>query len=122
MSHSVQPYGSLPGSSVHGILQAKYWSELPFPSPGDFPNPGVKRVSLLSLALASGFFTTSAPGQSHGQRRYITEDGLGLGWEAQVWLVNEGKGDNPAGDRPAHLAPSSGCCSQALPQQIINGS
>ena len=20
----------------------KYWSELPFPSPGDFPNPGIK--------------------------------------------------------------------------------
>ena len=26
-------------SSVHGILQ-DYWSGLPFPSPGDFPNPG----------------------------------------------------------------------------------
>ena len=26
---------SLPGSSVHGILQAKYWSGLLFPSPGD---------------------------------------------------------------------------------------
>ena len=26
---------SLPGSSVHGILQAEYWSRLPFPSPGD---------------------------------------------------------------------------------------
>ena len=23
------------GSSVHGILQAEYWSRLPFPSPGD---------------------------------------------------------------------------------------
>ena len=33
---------SLPGSSVHGILQARYWSGLPFPSPGDHPNPGVE--------------------------------------------------------------------------------
>ena len=33
---------SLPGSSVHGILQAKYWSGLPFPSPCDLPCPGLK--------------------------------------------------------------------------------
>ena len=25
---------SLPGSSVHGIFQAKYWRVLPFPCPG----------------------------------------------------------------------------------------
>ena len=36
---------SLPGSSVHGILQQEYWSELPFPSPGDFPNPEIKHGS-----------------------------------------------------------------------------
>ena len=33
---------SLPGSSVHGILQQEYWSGLPFPSPGDLPNPGIE--------------------------------------------------------------------------------
>ena len=36
---------SLPGSSVHGILQAKIRSGLSFPSPGDFPNPGIKHGS-----------------------------------------------------------------------------
>ena len=30
---------SPPGSSAHGILQA---SELPFPSPGDLPDPGIE--------------------------------------------------------------------------------
>ena len=31
------------GSSVQGILQAKgYWSVLPFPSPGDLPDPGIE--------------------------------------------------------------------------------
>ena len=30
------------GSSVHGILQAEYWSGLPFLSPGDVPDPGIK--------------------------------------------------------------------------------
>ena len=33
---------NLPGSSLHGILQAEYWSGLPFPSPGDLPDPGIK--------------------------------------------------------------------------------
>ena len=33
---------SLPGSSVHRIIQARYWSGLPFPSPGDLPNPGIE--------------------------------------------------------------------------------
>ena len=31
-----------PGSAVHGIHQAKYRSGLPFPSPGDLPNPGIE--------------------------------------------------------------------------------
>ena len=51
---------SPPGSSVHGILQAEYWSGLPFPPPGDLPDPGIKLSSLMSPALAGGFFTTSA--------------------------------------------------------------
>ena len=32
---------SLPGSSVHGILQEEYWSD-PCPSPVDLPKPGIK--------------------------------------------------------------------------------
>ena len=33
--------------------------ELPCPSPGDFPDPGMKPMSLMSPALAVGFFSTS---------------------------------------------------------------
>jgi len=33
---------------------------LPFPSPGDLPNPGTEPTSLTALALADGFFITSA--------------------------------------------------------------
>ena len=33
---------SLPGSSVHGVLQARILEVLPFPSPGVLPNPGIK--------------------------------------------------------------------------------
>ena len=36
---------------------------LPFPSPGDLPNPEVNSVSFLSPALAGGFFTTVPPGK-----------------------------------------------------------
>ena len=43
-----------------GLSRQEYWSELPCPPPGDFPNPGIKPVSLRSSALAGGFFTTSA--------------------------------------------------------------
>ena len=36
------------------------WSGLPFPSPGDLSDPGIKPASRMSPALAGGFFTTSA--------------------------------------------------------------
>ena len=46
---------SPPGSSVHGIPQARYWSGLPFPSPTKPPNPGIKPGSpaLLEHSLLS---------------------------------------------------------------------
>ena len=43
---------SPPASSVH-------WSGLPFPSPGDLPDPGIKPPSPASPTLAGRFFTTS---------------------------------------------------------------
>ena len=35
---------SLPGSSVVGLLRQEDWSGLPFPTPRDLPNPGIKPV------------------------------------------------------------------------------
>ena len=43
-----------------GFSRQEYWSGLPYPSPGDLPYPGIKPMSVASLALAGGFFTTSA--------------------------------------------------------------
>ena len=37
--------------------------QLPFPTPVDLPNPGIKPVSLASPELASRFFTTVPPGK-----------------------------------------------------------
>ena len=42
-----------------GFSRQESWSGLPFPSPGDLPDPGVEPMSLMSLALAGGFFTTN---------------------------------------------------------------
>ena len=42
-----------------GFSRQEHWSGLPFPSPGDHPNPEVKPTSLASPALAGRFFTTS---------------------------------------------------------------
>ena len=41
-----------------GFSRQEYWSGLPFPPPGDLPDPGIKPTSPVSLALAGGFFTT----------------------------------------------------------------
>ena len=50
---------SPPGSCVHGILQARILEWLPCSPPGDLPNPEIEPASLMSPALAGGFFTTS---------------------------------------------------------------
>ena len=41
-----------------GFPRQEYWNGLPFPPPGDPPDPGME---LISLALGGGFFTTEPP-------------------------------------------------------------
>ena len=41
-----------------GFPGQEYWSGLPFPSPGQLPDPGMEPTS---PALAGGFFTTEPP-------------------------------------------------------------
>ena len=43
-----------------GFSRQEYWSRLPFPSLWDLPDSGIKPMSLISPALARGFFTPSA--------------------------------------------------------------
>ena len=50
---------SPPGSSVHGILQARLLEWVAFPPPGDLPNPGIKPASLMSPALVGRFFISN---------------------------------------------------------------
>ena len=41
-----------------GFFQQEYWSGLPFPPPGDLPNPGIEPASRAALAVADGLFST----------------------------------------------------------------
>ena len=43
-----------------GFSRQEYWSGLPFPSPGNLPNPGIEPASPEAPASEGGFFTTSA--------------------------------------------------------------
>ena len=49
---------SPPGSSVHGILQARILEWVACPPPGDLLDPGIKLMSLMFPTLAGSFFTT----------------------------------------------------------------
>jgi len=48
-----------------GFSRQEYWSGLPFPSPGNLPDPGIEPLSLESPALAGRFFTTSATWEAY---------------------------------------------------------
>ena len=43
-----------------GFFSQEFQGKLPFPPPGDLPDPGVKFGYLVSPALARGFFTTES--------------------------------------------------------------
>ena len=62
MSDSLQRYGTVAHQAPlsTGFSRQEYWSGLPFPPPGDFPDPGIGLPSLMSLALEGGFFITSS--------------------------------------------------------------
>ena len=69
LSHSVMSDSVTPGTVAHQappsmeFSRQKYWSGLPFPSPGDLPDPGIETTSPASLALAGGFSTTVPSGK-----------------------------------------------------------
>ena len=47
-------------SSVHGVFMQEYWSGLPFPSPGDLPDPGIEPGS---PALQADSLPSEPPGK-----------------------------------------------------------
>ena len=59
MSNSLRPHGLLPTRLVHGILQA-ILERVAIPSPGNLPNPGIKRRS---PALQADSLLSEPPGK-----------------------------------------------------------
>ena len=47
VSNSLQPIWTVAHQAplLMGIFRQEYWSELPFPYPGDLPDPGIEPVS-----------------------------------------------------------------------------
>ena len=62
--NSVTPWAPL----SMGYPRQEYWSGLPFPFPGDLPDPGSEPVSLVSPSLAGRFYTTL---QSYSNENHI---------------------------------------------------
>jgi len=58
-----------------GFSRQEYWCGLPCPPPGDLPDTGIQPVSLMSPALAGGFFTTSASWEALILRAYTSHLG-----------------------------------------------
>ena len=46
-----------------GFFRQECWNRLPFPTPGNLPDPEIKPVSPVSPALAGRFCTTAPPGR-----------------------------------------------------------
>ena len=46
-----------------GFSRQESWSGLPYLPPGNLPDPGIKPMSVVSPALAGGFFTLAPPGK-----------------------------------------------------------
>ena len=107
-----KPYLTLvtPQTAAHqaplfmGFSRQEYWSQLPSPSPGALPNPGIEPMS---RALTGKFFTTGPPGKpsstpkphvedtepSHTQRKFGLTGTLTLSLEApkahrEAWQQN----------------------------------
>ena len=65
----------------------QYWSGLPFPAPGDLPNPGIK---FTSPAFLGRFFTTVPPGKPVNWEMYpqIMEGNANTSeWKCSDWLL-----------------------------------
>ena len=80
---------SPPGSSVHGILQARTLEWVPFPPPGESSRLRHQTASLMSPALAGRFFTTCATGKPLSQPCHHLNLELGR-WSSPFVIVSLG--------------------------------
>ena len=71
-----------------GFPRQEYWSGLPFPSPGDLPDPGIEPAS---PASAGRFFTIAPRTDLHLKAQHCQMESLL--WEGQVLKINAPKQD-----------------------------
>ena len=68
-SLSCAPLFATPWTIAHqaplsmGFSRQEYWNGLPFPHPGDLPNPEIKPISPVSPALQADSFPTEPHGK-----------------------------------------------------------
>ena len=66
----------------------EYWSWLPFPTPGNFPNPRIEPTSLVSSAMASSFFSSWATCETPNSLQLSSVHSLCCVWLfATPWTV-----------------------------------
>ena len=69
-----------------GFSRQEYWRGLPFPTPGQLPNPGTKLASPIG-----GFFTTEPPGKQTllGKvKKFFQVFGLPIGLRSEMCLLS----------------------------------
>ena len=71
-----------------GFPRQEYWSELPFPPQGDFPNPGIKPMSPVSSALADGCFTTEPSGKPMEQEVASVKESIEMTYSNCFWHLS----------------------------------
>ena len=89
-SYSLWPHGLWDARLSVGFPRQEYWSGLPFPNPGDLPNPGTEPMSLASPAFVGRFFTIAPPGKPHMIWRTFTPLIL-----SPVWKLLRGRDYSP---------------------------
>ena len=82
---------SPPGSSSMGFSRQEHWSGLPFPSPGDLPNPGIEPRSPALQA-------DSLPSEPTGKpENWVLSPNVGFGW---LWAPVNGPLPHPRSSPP----------------------
>ena len=71
-----------------GFSKQRYQNGLPFPPPGDPPDPVIEPTSFMSLALAGGFFTTSTTWEALIPSAKVKEIKAKINKWDQIQLIN----------------------------------
>ena len=85
---------SSPENLLSMFSRQEYWSGLPFPSPGDLPDPGIKPAS---PALAGGFFTMSHQGSRVTTQCHTSSTTVRVGAGGRLWRNGSRRARPPEG-------------------------